>query len=62
MVFSNIGKVSGTYRVDLAMQYPKVQYPKDVVYKLFALLCFIFYGAASFFMELLLYLMYRQPF
>ena len=40
MVFSNAIKASGSYTVDLAMECPR-----DVVYQLFPLLCFIFYGA-----------------
>ena len=40
MVFSNLIEVSGTYMVDLA-----IEWPSDVVYKLSALLCFIFHGA-----------------
>ena len=48
MLFSNLIKVSGTYTVDLAIEWPRV-----VVYNHFAFVCLVF-------IELLLYLMYRQ--
>ena len=41
LVFSTLIKVSGIYRVDLA-----IESPKEVVYKLFVFVCFVFYGAA----------------
>ena len=41
LVFSALLKVSGTYRVDLA-----IEWPREVVCRLFALLCFFFLGAA----------------
>ena len=41
MVFSNFMKVSGTYTVDLA-----IEKPRDVVYKHFGFVCFVFHGAA----------------
>ena len=47
MVFSNLRKVGRTYKVNLA-----IEKQRDVAYKLFAFLCFVF-------TELLLYLVYR---
>ena len=41
-LFSTLLKVSETFRVDLALELLR-----DVVCKFFALLCFIFWGAAS---------------
>ena len=41
VVFSNGIKVSGTFTVDLA-----IEKPRDVVYKYFAFVCFVFHGAA----------------
>ena len=41
LVFSALLKVSGTYRVDLA-----IEWPREVVYRHFAFLCFVFLGAA----------------
>ena len=41
LVFLTLLKVSGTYKVDLTLEQLR-----DVVYKLFALLCFVFLGAA----------------
>ena len=41
MVFSNAIKVSGSSTADSA-----IEKPRDVVYKHFALLCFVFHGAA----------------
>ena len=41
MVFSIATKVSRSYTVDLA-----IEYPRDVVCKFFALLCFVFHEAA----------------
>ena len=41
MVFSNLIEVSGIYIVDLA-----IKLPRDVVYRLFAFVCFVFHGAA----------------
>ena len=41
MVFSNLIKVSGTYTVVLA-----IELPRDVVYKYFGFVCFVFHGAA----------------
>ena len=43
MVFLNTIKVSRSYTVVLAIEYPR---DVHVVYKLFALLCFVFQGAA----------------
>ena len=42
MVFLNVIKVNGTYTVDLAIEWPI----RDVVYKHFAFVCFVFRGAA----------------
>ena len=39
--FSRLIKVSGTYTKDLA-----IEQPRDVVYKHFAFICFVFHGAA----------------
>ena len=39
--FDLVKGYTGTYRVDLA-----IEYPRDVVCTLFALLCFVFLGAA----------------
>ena len=39
--FLELDKVSGTYTVDSA-----IEQPRDVVYKNFAFICFVFCGAA----------------
>ena len=41
MVFLNLIKVSGTYRVDFA-----IEYPMNVLYKHFSFTCFVFHGAS----------------
>ena len=41
VVFSNLIMVSGTYTVHLV-----IEYPRDIVFKPFAFICFLFYGAA----------------
>ena len=41
LVFSTLLKVSGSFVVDLL-----IEYQRDIVYKLLALLCFVFLGAA----------------
>ena len=40
-VFSNVINVSGSYKVNIT-----IEEPRDVVYKPFALLCVVSYGAA----------------
>ena len=50
-VFSNLINVRGTYLVDLT-----IEWPREVVYKHFSLVCFVFNGAAP------IYFIYRQPF
>ena len=39
--FLELDKVSGIYTVHLG-----IEYPRDVVYKRFAFVCFVFHGAA----------------
>ena len=39
--FLNLIEVKGTYMVDFA-----IEWPRDVVYKLCAFVCFVFHGAA----------------